>query len=219
MCSEKKKRSCTTVKKKKFHRYTKKHNLCILRLLFYTIVNFVVWLQWVHVNRRYSAKGTEHEIIFSCHPSLKVVFHSREVGIKFLSHYTLWSIFYSDDVTDSQDFTVQNSSQYYEHGHMSRKGCCVEITPRTTTAMDPFYRLTCVKQSPLTVPPLSFINIRIGGGDEPMQAAPRGCLLREQHLQLSKYHQHPTCIHTHIFLSQSVHCALYMHNQDISRCQ
>lgn len=106
------------------------------------------------------------------------------------------------------DFTVQNSLQCHEHRLMSHRGCCVEITPRTMTAMDTFYRLTCVKQFPLTVPPLSFINIRIGGGDEPMRAAPRGCLLWEQHLQLCKYHQQPTCIHTHTHAESHSQCTV-----------
>lgn len=60
---------------------------------------------------------------------------------------------------------------------MNAFGGRVGITPYTKTVTNTFYRAACVKESPITEPPWGFINIRIGGGDEPMREALRGCLL------------------------------------------
>ena len=65
-----------------------------------------------------------HEIIFSCHIYLKVVFHSEQsTTIDNVERFQN----YKNDIMDLQDFTVltdmvQNASQCHECWHLSHQG-------------------------------------------------------------------------------------------------
>lgn len=117
----------------------------------------------------------EHEIIFSSHILPEGCLSFRTTHIKS-AQYTMWNKpqmwgWHHWPAGQGRLKTICSCASYWVV-------CCEGITPHTMT----------LKHMTKMVPrSCAFINIRIGGGDEPMWAVPRACLLQEQDWQLSKH--------------------------------
>lgn len=79
----------------------------------------------------------EHEIIFSHHIALKVVFHSAS-NVSYKTQCGTFQQVQDRKKKVRQDFAVhrdmvQNTSQFHECTHLSNLSCCVGIKPYTMT--------------------------------------------------------------------------------------